>query len=94
MNEVPKAPQPLNPEEKLPEGMDRILKEYGATLSQLNTLKVVCEQVLTDMADISKGALKRTHMAVPKTTLAMLVEITVEADNLIRLHLTPENTDA
>jgi hypothetical protein len=94
MNAVPKAPQPLTPEEKLPEGMDRILKEYGATLSQLNTLKVVCEAVLDAMADIDKGAFKRTHMAVPKKDLALLVHHTVEADNLIRLHLTPENTDA
>lgn len=93
LHPVPKAPAPLDPTVPPPEGLEKLFKEYGATLSQLKKLMDYCENVLSSMRDIPKGPLKREFMAVPKRDLALLVQVAVETDNLIKLHLTPEPTN-
>lgn len=80
------APTPLDPAD-LPEGMDRILKEYGATLSQLNTLNVACQRLINNVRPIKNNTI-RVH--VQREDLLVLAALVDETSALIKRHLEPE----
>jgi len=85
-----KDPQPLDPT-AIPEGMDRILKEYGATLSQLNTLNTACQALLNNMRPIKANNI-RCH--VQREDILILATLVDETGDLIKRHLEPEKTES
>lgn len=86
---MPNDPQPLDPT-AIPEGMDRILKEYGAALSQLNTLNEACKVLLNNMRPIKANNI-RCH--VYREDMLVIATLVDETAKLIKRHLEPEKTE-